>query len=266
MLDSFGRQINYLRISVTDRCNLRCHYCMPSYGVDCIPHKAILSFEEIEAVVRMAVELGISKVRLTGGEPLVRRDIIKLVAMLAGVDGITDLAMTTNGLLLGIMAADLAAAGLQRVNISLDTLDPERFAAITGGGDVSAVLRGIAAAHASKLTPIKINCVVEKSRDEKDAMAVAHFGEENGMEVRFIQRMNFGSGTFAKIDGGDAGECAKCNRLRLLSDGRILPCLFSDRTFSVIELGAKAALMQAVLHKPDKGRPCAAKWMHSVGG
>jgi len=134
MIDRFGRAITYLRVSVTDRCNLRCTYCMPPEGVRLLPHDRILSFEEITDVVATAAEMGVSKVRLTGGEPLVRRGIVDLVRMVARIDGISDLAMTTNGLLLGPMAADLRAAGLMRVNVSLDAIDPVRYAAITRGG------------------------------------------------------------------------------------------------------------------------------------
>jgi len=127
MLDRYNRRIHYLRISVTDLCNMRCVYCMPPEGVKLLSHEDILSFEEIEKVVRIAVSLGIDKVRLTGGEPLVRRDILKLVQMLAAIDGISDFAMTTNGTLLAAVAADLRKAGIMRLNISLDTLDPDRY-------------------------------------------------------------------------------------------------------------------------------------------
>jgi len=149
MIDRFGRVINYLRISVTDRCNLRCKYCMPPAGVVLVRHEDILSFEEIDEVTRQGVSMGISKVRLTGGEPLVRRGIVTLVEMLAGIEGIHDLAMTTNGTLLADFAEELAAAGLMRVNVSLDAMDADRFAAMTGGGEVGAVLAGIDAAVAA---------------------------------------------------------------------------------------------------------------------
>ncbi|HEY68017.1 MAG TPA: radical SAM protein, partial [Thermoflexia bacterium] len=142
-LDAYNRPISYLRISVTDRCNLRCVYCMPPEGVPWRPHEEILRYEEIETVVRAAAELGISKVRLTGGEPLVRLGIVDLVRSLARIPGIDDLAMTTNGILLGRYAADLAAAGLRRVNISLDTLRPDRFRRITRLGRMEDVLVGM---------------------------------------------------------------------------------------------------------------------------
>lgn len=267
MQDSFGREINYLRISVIDRCNLRCFYCMPQEGMPLKSHAAIISFEEIIALVKIAVtELGFNKVRLTGGEPLLRRDVVKLVAMLAKIDGIEDLAMTTNGVLLAHYAAELAHAGLQRVNVSLDTLDAVRFAAITRGGDINAVLAGVAAARQVGLAPIKINCVVESSSAEPDAMMVKQYAAEQGVAVRFIRRMDFARGVFSKIEGGQAGDCSTCCRLRLLSDGRILPCLFTDKTFAARELGARAALVQAIKQKPERGGACLAKWMGGVGG
>ena len=146
MIDRFGRTIDYLRISVTDRCNLRCRYCMPPEGVKLLRHEDILSFEEIVEVARCAAGLGVSKIRLTGGEPLLRRGIATLVGMLAGIEGLADLAMTTNGLSLSKFAHDLADAGLRRVNVSLDAIDPESYATITGGGDVGQALAGIEAA------------------------------------------------------------------------------------------------------------------------
>ncbi|HFB61706.1 MAG TPA: radical SAM protein, partial [Bacteroidetes bacterium] len=160
MLDRYNRKINYLRISVTDRCNLRCTYCMPASGIKLIPHDEIISFEEIREIVRQGVRDGISKVRLTGGEPLVRKGIVELVHMIASIPGVKDLAMTTNGILLEQFARPLAEAGLTRVNISLDTLSEKRYAEITRGGDIHKVFRGIEAARAAGLSPIKINCVV----------------------------------------------------------------------------------------------------------
>ncbi|MEE4177925.1 MAG: radical SAM protein, partial [Bacteroides sp.] len=232
MLDSYNRSINYLRISVTDRCNLRCSYCMPENGIEQLPHSAILSFEEILQVVEVAVELGINKVRLTGGEPLVRNGIVDLVRMLGEVDGIEDLSMTTNGILLGPMAGDLKAAGLHRVNVSLDTMDPVKYKAITRVGGLTKVLESIKEARKAGLEPIKINCVIEKDPSEPDARAVGMYGEENGLEVRFIRRMDLDTGAFFRVIGGDGGHCAECNRLRLTATGRVQPCLFNDVAFS----------------------------------
>jgi len=172
-MDRYGRLIDYLRVSVTDRCNLRCIYCMPEEGVQLCSHDEILRYEEIVAVVRAAAELGISKIRLTGGEPLVRLGIVDLVRELAAVPGIEDLAMTTNGTLLARYAADLAEAGLRRVNISLDTLQPARFRAITRRGDLRDTLAGIDAANSAGLTPVKINTVVMRGVNDDEVVESA---------------------------------------------------------------------------------------------
>ncbi len=266
MTDRFGRTINYLRISVTDRCNLRCYYCMPEGLARLLTHEEILSFEEIVEVAQAAVSMGFTKVRLTGGEPLVRRDIEALVAMLAQIEGIKDLAMSTNGILLADYADTLAAAGLHRVNISLDSTDPQRYAEITGGGDVQRVFAGIVAAREAGLVPIKLNCVVSESSAEPDALTVAEFGRKNGLQVRFIRMMDTATGTFSVVEGGSGGDCPRCNRLRLSSDGMVRPCLFSDLAFSVRKLGAAQALEQAIQEKPAAGGPCAHNWMHGIGG
>ena len=266
MIDGFGRTINYLRISVTDRCNLRCRYCMPDGPTRLLPREEILSFEEIVAVAQAAVGMGFTKVRLTGGEPLVRRDIDALVVMLAGIEGIQDLAMSTNGILLADYADALANAGLHRVNISLDSTDPQHYAQITGGGDVQRVLAGIDAARAAGLLPIKLNCVVSESSAEPDAVGVADFARQNDLQVRFIHAMDTATGTFSVVEGGSGGDCPRCNRVRLSSDGMVRPCLFSDLVFSVRKLGAAQALKQAIRSKPVAGGPCTHNWMHGIGG
>jgi GTP 3',8-cyclase len=266
MRDAYGRKIDYLRISVTDRCNLRCTYCMPPTGIPLVWRKDILSYEEITEVARCAVALGVTKIRLTGGEPLVRRGIDRLVAMLAAIDGIRDLSMTTNGVLLANYAAPLVAAGLHRVNISLDATDPQRFAEITRGGDVRQVMEGIEAAQKAGLTPIKLNCVIESDRFERDAQDVAQFAESTGLEVRFIRQMGLDEGSFTVVEGGAGGDCPRCNRLRLTSDGRIRPCLFSNLSFNVRQFGAARALAMAIGHKPQAGTACTDLAMHAIGG
>ena len=266
MIDPFGRELSYLRVSVTDRCNLRCRYCMPPGGVEMLGHDDILSYEEIVEVVRAAVGMGVRHVRLTGGEPLTRRDIVDLVAMVAAITGIDDLSMTTNGVYLTQYAPALVAAGLGRVNVSLDTLDPDRFAEITGGGDVAAVLAGIDAAEAAGLTPIKLNCVVGELTSDDDVAAVEAFGRQRGFEVRRIRHMHFATGEFTVVEGGAGGDCPRCNRLRLASDGHVRPCLFSDASFSVRELGPSEALQRAAQAKPAAGGPCEHNWMHGIGG
>lgn len=265
MYDRYQRHIDYLRISVTDRCNLRCTYCMPAAGIRLCRHEDLLSYEEITDFVRVAVRLGIARVRLTGGEPLVRRGVVSLVAMLAGIDGLGDLALTTNGILLPRMARDLADAGLRRVNVSLDAIDPRRYAAITRGGNVALALAGIEAAREAGLLPIKLNCVVRTGPDEPDAMDVAAFGRRAGCEVRFVRQMDLEAGVFAKVIGGDGGDCPRCNRLRLTCDGRLRPCLFSDLAYDVRALGAEQALRLAVGAKPAAGGSSEAA-MRAIGG
>jgi len=266
MKDRFGRSITYLRVSVTDRCNLRCWYCMLPEGIEPARRSEILSFEEMVEVVEAAVGLGVRKVRLTGGEPLVRRGITSLVRMLARLPGIEDLGMTTNGILLAEHAAGLAAAGLHRVNVSLDAVRADRYAELTGGGDVRRVFEGIEAAQRAGLTPVKLNCVVRESSDEPDAREVARFAREHGLIVRFIRVMDPASGAFWPVEPGGGGDCPRCNRLRLTSKGVVRPCLLSDIGFSVRELGVEAALRRAVLAKPQAGGPCRRNWIRVAGG
>jgi GTP 3',8-cyclase len=189
--DSCGRSINYLRISVTDRCNLRCIYCMPSSGVPLLPHSQILSYEEIRAVVRATAEVGISKIRLTGGEPLVRARLPELVGMLSRVPGIEEVSLTTNGILLRKHARELKKAGLTRVNISLDTLKPARFRDITRRGELSTVLDGIEAAKEAGLHPVKINMVVIRGVNDDEVLDFARMTVDREWHVRFIERMPF---------------------------------------------------------------------------
>ena len=194
-LDAYNRPISYLRISVTDRCNLRCVYCMPEEGVPWRPHEHVLRYEEIATIVRAAAELGITKIRLTGGEPLVRLGLVDLVRKIAEIDGIDDLAMTTNGVLLGKYAEDLADAGLHRVNVSLDTLDPERFRRITRCGRLEDVLNGIEAARRADLRPIKINTVVIRDLNDDEVVDLAAKSlEAPWWNIRFIELMPVGSG------------------------------------------------------------------------
>jgi cyclic pyranopterin phosphate synthase len=259
MFDTFNRRIHYLRISVTDRCNLRCRYCMPEEGVRLLPHGDILTFEEIAEAVKVAADMGINKIRLTGGEPLVRKGIPDLVSMISGIREISDIAMTTNGIYLAGMAGDLHKAGLKRVNVSLDTLDPERFRHLTRGGDLTKVLDGIEAARTAGLDPVKINCVVQRNSDEEDARMVKEFAQKENLTVRFIRQMNLEYGEFGVVEGGDGGNCSICNRLRLTANGMIKPCLFSDFAFSVRQLGMRNAILCALQNKPRKG------WVNHTG-
>ena len=189
LVDAFRRPITYLRVSVTDRCNLRCVYCMPEAGLPWIAKPDILSYEEIASIVRAAASIGVRSIRLTGGEPLIRRDLQRLVAMIAAIPGIDDIALSTNALLLADQAPALAAAGLRRVNISLDTLQDERFTAIARRPGLDRVLAGIEAAIAAGLTPVKINCVVMRGANDDELEAFAELTRERAVHIRFIEVM-----------------------------------------------------------------------------
>ncbi len=245
---------------------MRCVYCRPAEGVELVPHEDILSLEEIYAAAKIAVEMGIRKIRLTGGEPLLRRGIVSLVERLARLPDLKDLSMTTNGTRLPELAVPLAEAGLERVNISLDTLDPERFSAITRGGRLEEVLAGITAARDAGLTPIKLNCVVTTSSDEPDARMVRAFAEQHGYMARFIRKMNLETGEFWVVEGGTGGDCRHCGRLRLTSRGEILPCLFSDLGYNLRELGTRKAIEAAVYNKPESGHCALNHKFYNVGG
>jgi GTP 3',8-cyclase len=189
LCDSFQRGISYLRISVTDRCNLRCVYCMPPEGIPLVSHSDILSFEEILLVVRASVELGIDKIRITGGEPLVRTGVADLVRMISSVKGVKDISMTTNGTMLARHAEDLVHAGLHRINISLDTLKSDRFKQITRTGELPDTLKGIEAARKAGLNPIKINMVPMQGINDDEIIDFARMTLEAGWHVRFIEMM-----------------------------------------------------------------------------
>lgn len=268
LVDGFARPIDYLRVSVTDQCDLRCLYCRPAAMPLARPLPGILSNDEIAAVVRAAAALGVRKVRLTGGEPLLRDGIVALTESLAAIPGVRDLSLTTNGLHLEQMAAGLAAAGLRRVNVSLDTLRADRFRRITGAPGLTRVLNGIRAAHDAGLRPVKINTVVMRGVNDDEITDFASLTEREGWHVRFIEIMPIGQNTetllvtaaemrqrlpgLAAADGvvgygpariyrmpGAGGTisiispvsehfCEGCNRLRLTADGKLRPCLLND--------------------------------------
>jgi cyclic pyranopterin phosphate synthase len=189
LVDALGRVHNNLRISVTDRCNIRCFYCMPSENVQFMPRRDLLTFEEIEQFVRIVQPLGVDKLRLTGGEPLVRRDLPRLVEKLVSIPGIRDVGMTTNGILLAEQAQDLYNAGLRRINVSLDALSAEKFEQITRREGYERVLAGIEAAQAAGFDPVKVNAVSIRGITEEELIPFGHFARETGCEVRFIEYM-----------------------------------------------------------------------------
>jgi cyclic pyranopterin phosphate synthase len=216
-LDPFGRSIDYLRISVTDRCNLRCIYCMPPEGVPHISHSEILSYEEIRVVVQAAAQLGIRRIRLTGGEPLVRADFPELVKMLSRIDGIIELSLTTNGALLKDYAQVLKQAGLSRVNVSLDTLRADRFQDISRLGELEDVLAGIEAAKEAGLHPIKMNTVVMRGINDDEILDFARMTYTEGWHVRFIELMPF-KGVAQPVPSVEVQQ-------HVSSLGRLEPCM-----------------------------------------
>jgi len=268
---------DYLRVSVTDRCNLRCIYCHPLDGCDFLEHKDILRFEEIFRIVRLFARCGIRKVRITGGEPLVRRNIVYLVEQLAGIDGIDELALTTNGVLLDSLAADLKNAGLQRVNISMDSAEKESYRKITGFDLLEKVTSGIHRAMEVGLTPVKINSVIIEGVNFPQILPLARMSIDMPIAVRFIEycptsrnthpaddivstsrvrgiienefgplspvsgnsmagpalncKIHNAAGTIGFISGRSSVFCDDCNRLRLTSDGKIKPCLYSAHNY-----------------------------------
>jgi GTP 3',8-cyclase len=193
LVDALKRPIKDLRISVTDRCNFRCSYCMPLDEYEWINKKEILTFEEISRLATLFVGLGVEKIRLTGGEPLVRQNLDKLVAKLSSIGGLKDLCLTTNGALLAEKVAALKASGLKRVNISIDSLSPEKFRQMTKRGDLSKVLEGIFAAKQHGLHPIKLNAVIERGLNEDDILSLVEFSRDNGFVLRFIEYMDVGN-------------------------------------------------------------------------
>jgi cyclic pyranopterin phosphate synthase len=195
--DRFGREIDYLRLSVTDHCNLRCVYCMPLRGLSFIPSPELLTAAEIEVVVQAAVSVGFRKFRLTGGEPTLRPDILEITRRIAGVSGVEDLAMTTNAILLPRLASPLREAGLRRLNIHVDTLHPERLTKLMRFGSLEEVEAGIAAAEAAGLVPIKINCTVTRDYNDGDVVDLARRALESDWHVRFIELMPLGGGETA---------------------------------------------------------------------
>ena len=284
MLDGEGRLIEYLRLSVTDRCNCRCTYCMPAGGVPMLGHKDILSFEELTEVVTACAQLGVRKVRLTGGEPLVRRGLPELVRMIRAVPGVEELAMTTNATLLAPVAAELHHAGLDRLNVSLDTLDAARYAELTRGGSLEDALAGLAAARDAGFSHTKVNCVLMGGVNDADVPRLAELARTEPIDVRFIELMPMGpcagwpKACFVpaetvleavpglqplRRDGvaelwhapgwvGNVGLirpmshrfCDGCSRIRVTADGRLKPCLHSAAEIPLRGLHGEALLAE----------------------
>ena len=268
MYDRFDRLIDYLRVSVTDRCDHRCVYCMSESGVALKRHEDILSYEQIAAVVRAAVALGIRKVRLTGGEPLVRRNIVALVAGLAAIEGLEELCMTTNGTRLAEHAVALKQAGLTRVNVSMDSLDPDKYREITRGGDLAVVLRGIDAVLAAGLTPVKVNMVIFRDTTPEEVGAMQEFCVGKGLALQKIMQFSLydRKDLSVRFQAERPPKCAECNRLRLTADGFLKPCLFSEHEVKVDFNDIQRSILEAVALKPESGTSCRTRGMSQIGG
>lgn len=266
MLDQFNREIHYLRISITDKCNLRCTYCMPEDGVPFKPHSAIMSFEEIVKVVETAAELGINKIRLTGGEPLVRKDVVELVRMIKAVKGIEHLGMTTNGVLLDKLALPLRDAGMDSINISMDTLNPERYKKITRIGDISYTLKGIDAAISAGFEKIKINVVVMENSPDNEIKDIQNFCNKKGLILQLINHYDLSSEKKNTYKFDRPPKCAICNRIRLTADGILKPCLHSNQEIPVNPGDIISSLKQTILDKPENGSVCTNRSMIEIGG
>jgi cyclic pyranopterin phosphate synthase len=268
LLDRFNRRIDYLRISVTDRCNYRCVYCMPEAPFERKSHSDILSYEQIASVAKVASRMGIRKIRLTGGEPLVRKDIEHLVAKLTAIDGIEEVCMTTNGSLLADMATKLKESGLGRVNISIDSLDADRYHRITGGGDLRQALAGVDAAKKAELTPIKINMVILDDTTEEKIEKMQAFCDSQGLQLQKIMQFSLYDRTdlSSRFKTQRPPKCSSCNRLRLTADGFLKPCLFSDNEVRVNFGNIADSILKAVAKKPENGSSCRTRFMSQIGG
>ncbi|MEI6632648.1 MAG: GTP 3',8-cyclase MoaA [Chlamydiota bacterium] len=293
LVDPLGRPVTYLRISVTDRCNLRCGYCMPREGVNPIPHADVLRYEEILAVVRAARSLGFDRFRVTGGEPLARRGVLWLLERLASEGA--PVSITTNGILLARFARDIAGAGLRRINVGLDTLRGDRFHRITGTDGLAIVLRGIDAARAEGIAPLKVNVVVMRGVNDDEVVDFIDWGRRERLDVRFIEFMPVrGEDLFvslapfiasversgglhpAAIEGGGPARsfryldgagtvgfimprtepfCAGCNRVRLTADGTLLPCLFSQEGIPLRDALRSGGDIAALIRDAVRAKP-----------
>ncbi len=269
LLDSYGRKITYLRISVTDKCNYRCTYCMPEKGIALKSYDEILRYEEMEKIVIAAAELGISKIRLTGGEPLVKKNITYLVERISRIDGLSEINMTTNGSLLKPeLARALKRAGLTRINISLDTLDKDKFAKITRGGRIKDVFQGIISARDAGLNPVKINMIIFEDTLDEEIDELRDFCRKNDLTLQTIKHFSL----YDKKDPAGAltadrpPKCLECNRLRITADGYIKPCLFSSDEIPINMNDIKQSLRSAALAKPENGYRCYNRTMCQIGG
>jgi cyclic pyranopterin phosphate synthase len=266
--DSYNRDIRYLRISVTDRCDLACRYCRDGSvpDRDCGRKKRMLSFEQITEVVRAAVDLGFSKFRLTGGEPLMRRDLTTLVRMIRSVDGVEFIGLTTNGTQLARYARDLKSAGVDGVNVSLDTLDADEYREITGGGDIQRVFAGLEAAREAGFSSIKVNMVVRLDTPAEQIARMSEFCRDKVLKLQRIREYRLSNRQDTDHDYERPLRCGDCNRLRLTSDGNLLSCLHSDREIPVDFDNIARSLIAAIDAKPLKGGQRRHQDVSKIGG
>jgi cyclic pyranopterin phosphate synthase len=265
MRDACGREINYLRISVTDRCNLRCRYCMPEEGIALISHEEILSYEGIAEIAAAAVRLGVTKIRLTGGEPLARKGLLELVRKLKAIPGLRILAMTTNGTLLAPVAAELALAGLDSVNISLDTIDPERYRFLTRRGNLQDALAGLDAAILAGLK-VKLNMVVLSDTGEAEVEAMRDFARSKGVALQTIGQYSLQEEKRDDYAYDRPPPCASCNRIRLMANGALRSCLHSDLDFKVDFDDIEGSIAAAIRGKPAHGAVSSTPSVGQIGG
>ncbi len=273
LIDNCGREINYIRLSLTDKCNFCCRYCREENGVPDIPHQNVLSLEEMFQIVKEFVSLGVTKVRLTGGEPLVKKNFLWLVKKLGKLENLKDLCITTNGSLFPKYAQELKDAGVNRVNFSLDTLDPDKFRYITRNGNLEDVLAGIKTAQKLGFSPIKINTVLIKGFNDspEDQAKMKKFCEDQNIIGRTIKEMCLENGSFEALITNEkdttAGVCHKCNKLRITCDGKILPCLFSDISIDIRQKKSiKTAIYKALKLKPKSGESNSNYKINQIGG
>ncbi len=267
MLDKFDREINYIRISVTDRCNLRCTYCVPPNAV-LKEKKSNLSPDQIISVVKEGVNLGIKKIRLTGGEPLLRKDIFKIIKDIRSVNGVEEIALTTNGTLLSKYAVDLKNSGLDRINISLDTLDPLLYKKLTGSENISVVIQGIESVKNAGFKDTKINMVLIPGVNDKEIEKMKIFCRDKGVKLQRINQYSLSN--IESIDRSLSAErpkkCSSCNRIRLTSDGKLKPCLFSDTEIDLDKENLSASIKEAIRSKPPCGSSNNSRGNWEIGG
>lgn len=265
MQDSYKREINYMRVSITDLCNLKCIYCMPKEGVKKLPHKDILRYEDIKDIVAVAGELGINKIRITGGEPLVRKEVDKLIGFIRSVKKIKTIALTTNATLLSPLAERLRIAGLDSINISLDTLDEKRYRMITRGGDIKEAFMGIEKA-ASLNFPLKINVVIYDELSKIELPKIYEYASSIGAKVQTIKYYDLNAVKEDTYEYDRPLKCEHCNRIRLLANGYLLSCLHSDRKIKVDLNNIKDSLLKAICSKPNMGLYSSVKAVSDIGG